>query len=61
MFNNFFDFLFMLFIIGFCTIIIVLVIYASIKRKKFLKKGVPVKAKVIEMQNINRNDITIRL
>lgn len=61
MFNNFFNFLFMLFILGFCTTIIVLVIYTSIKRKKFLKKGVPVKVKVIEVQNINRNDIAIRL
>ncbi len=61
MFNDFFNFLFMLFIVGFCTTIIVLVIYTSIKRKKFIKKGVPVKVKVTEIQNISRNDITIRL
>ena len=57
-----FDLVFAVFLITFSIVMIGLVIYALIKKNKFLKQGVPVKMKVIDIQSINTDEnIPVRL
>ena len=56
------DLVFAVFLIAFSIGIIVLTIYALIKKNKFLKQGVPVKMRVTDVQSINTDEnIPVRL
>lgn len=57
-----FDLVFAVFLITFSIVMIGLVIYALIKKNKFLKYGFPVKMKVTDVQSINTDEnIPVRL